>query len=236
MMCKFFCNFFAIFVLFILDLEQCLKQCINMIINMNIGDSSTKNKIINKTFEILVNEEIEKVTIRKIAKDAGVAVSAINYHFGSKENLISIAIKDAIGKMVESYKELYIKSEGNPIDKLKMVLKATCKYIIEHPRIVKISILNDLQRGKGDDNITQSAFVLNYIFKNILYNSNNLPKKTKKEIGIISYQIIASIHFAFFRSEQMKDEIGIDFFKESDMNKYIEIIINNLITNQQGVL
>ncbi|MED1383984.1 TetR/AcrR family transcriptional regulator, partial [Bacillus mycoides] len=54
---------------------------------------STKEKILNTTLELIKNEGFERVTIRKIASLSDVNIALVNYHFGSKEKLISEAIK-----------------------------------------------------------------------------------------------------------------------------------------------
>ncbi|RKI24476.1 TetR/AcrR family transcriptional regulator [Bacillus thuringiensis] len=54
---------------------------------------STKEKILNTTLELIKKEGFEKVTIRKIAKLLYINIALVNYHFGSKEKLISEAIR-----------------------------------------------------------------------------------------------------------------------------------------------
>ncbi|PGK37268.1 TetR family transcriptional regulator [Bacillus anthracis] len=54
---------------------------------------STKEKILNTTLELIKDEGFESVTIRKIAALSDTNIALVNYHFGSKEKLISEAIK-----------------------------------------------------------------------------------------------------------------------------------------------
>ncbi|AJQ58767.1 TetR/AcrR family transcriptional regulator [Bacillus thuringiensis] len=54
---------------------------------------STKEKILNTTLELIKKEGFEKVTIRKIAALSDVNIALVNYHFGSKEKLISETIR-----------------------------------------------------------------------------------------------------------------------------------------------
>ncbi len=56
---------------------------------MKNGD--IKNLIIDATIQIIEESEgdIKNITARKIADRSGVALGLINYHFGSKENLIA---------------------------------------------------------------------------------------------------------------------------------------------------
>ncbi|MED3063514.1 TetR/AcrR family transcriptional regulator [Bacillus thuringiensis] len=54
---------------------------------------STKEKILNTTLELIKKEGFERVTIRKIAALSDVNIALVNYHFGSKEKLISETIR-----------------------------------------------------------------------------------------------------------------------------------------------
>ncbi|MED2487278.1 TetR family transcriptional regulator [Bacillus thuringiensis] len=54
---------------------------------------STKEKILNTTLELIKKEGFEKVTIRKIAALSDINIVLVNYHFGSKEKLISETIR-----------------------------------------------------------------------------------------------------------------------------------------------
>lgn len=56
-----------------------------------------KDVIIKTTKELLIKQG--NVTIKEISSKAFVNVAAINYHFGSKDNLIEIVIKDVINDL-----------------------------------------------------------------------------------------------------------------------------------------
>ena len=52
----------------------------------------TKTKILNAAEKLIVELGAHKASMRKITEAAGVNVAAINYHFGSKDNLISAIV------------------------------------------------------------------------------------------------------------------------------------------------
>jgi len=53
---------------------------------------SVKQKIISSTLELIGNEGVDEITVRKVAKNSSVNVAAINYYFGSKEKLVEESI------------------------------------------------------------------------------------------------------------------------------------------------
>jgi AcrR family transcriptional regulator len=52
----------------------------------------TKTKILNAAEKLIVELGADKASMRKITEAAGVNVAAINYHFGSKDNLVSAIV------------------------------------------------------------------------------------------------------------------------------------------------
>jgi AcrR family transcriptional regulator len=62
------------------------------------GDpSQTRARILDATFRRLVSEGYAALSVREIAKDAGVNHALINYHFGSKDQLV-IEVLDAANR------------------------------------------------------------------------------------------------------------------------------------------
>ena len=53
---------------------------------------STRQRIILAAIDILNNEGISGITTRRIAQEAEVNSAAVNYYFGSKDNLIDNAL------------------------------------------------------------------------------------------------------------------------------------------------
>ncbi len=57
------------------------------------SSSNTQNRILEAAGEVFAQYGFRCATIRKICEQAGVNVAAINYHFGSKEELYSEVLK-----------------------------------------------------------------------------------------------------------------------------------------------
>jgi len=75
---------------------------------MNIVHAhETKKKIIDVARKIFSENGFEGTSIRELAKQAEVNVAAINYHFGSKEQLFFFIIQDAITNLTLSLKLIY---------------------------------------------------------------------------------------------------------------------------------
>lgn len=56
----------------------------------------TKEQLIAATLSVIESHGLEGATVRRIAGAAGANVAAVNYHFGSKEKLLEVALAAAL--------------------------------------------------------------------------------------------------------------------------------------------
>lgn len=77
------------------------------------GDPTlTRMRILDATFRRLVQEGYAALSVREIAKDAGVNHALINYHFGSKDQLV-IDVLDAVNqRLLERQAAMYESGAG----------------------------------------------------------------------------------------------------------------------------
>ncbi|HDR7706602.1 TPA: TetR/AcrR family transcriptional regulator [Bacillus thuringiensis] len=97
---------------------------------------STKEKILNTTLELIKKEGFEKVTIKKIAKLLDINISLVNYHFGSKEKLIS----ETIRVLLISFQGTYSILDNITVpakERLKIFLLDYVLVIRQYPELVR---------------------------------------------------------------------------------------------------
>lgn len=81
--------------------------------NLHDGDvTQTRERILDATFRRLVSEGYAALSVREIARDAGVNHALINYHFRSKDQLV-IAVLDAVNQRLLSRQAAMYDSGGN---------------------------------------------------------------------------------------------------------------------------
>lgn len=74
--------------------------------------SETEAKILAAAFRRLAQEGYAALSIREIAKDAGVNHALINYHFGSKDQLVIAVLDDANRQLLERQQRMYKGAAG----------------------------------------------------------------------------------------------------------------------------
>ena len=73
--------------------------------NADVGD--TKSRILAAAFRRLAKEGYAALSIREIARDAGVNHALINYHFRSKDHLVIAVLDEANRRLIERQQQMY---------------------------------------------------------------------------------------------------------------------------------
>lgn len=181
--------------------------------------TAVKEKIINVTTELIEknNGDVNAITARKIAERSGVALGTINYHFESKNNLITICVQRIIEKVIAG-SNTAIKFDS---DKARLTAWATYvfNFLFEHPAISKISILDDMRHYSDACNSvqTQRGFILAL--------TSDIDVKDKP---LVSFILTSAIQTAFLDGDAIKSILGYDFTKPSDRAEYIKKLVNVL--------
>ena len=182
-------------------------------------NTNVKNRIIEVTTELIEqhNGNIKDITARMIAAKAGVGLGLINYHFRSKEKLITECVQRIIGKIVTEFQM----TTQYKTDKERLTACAiyVFDFLFEHSAISRISILSDLQNYTKNCNsvLTQQGFSLSL--------KNGISDKNKSMFVFI---LTAAMQTAFLGSETVNQLLHYDFTKAEDRTAYISKLIDIL--------
>lgn len=182
-------------------------------------NENVKNRIIEATTELIEqhNGNISEITARMIAKKADIGLGLINYHFGSKEKLITECVQRIIGKVVTGFQ--MPKQYESDKERLTACATYVFDFLFEHSAISRVSILGDLQNYTENCNsvFTQRGFSLS--LKNAISNEDK---------SMFVFILTAAMQVAFLGSETVKQLLGYDFTKNEDRAAYISKLIDIL--------
>lgn len=74
---------------------------------MNDDPALTRDRILEATFQRLAREGYARLSVREIAKDAGVNHALINYHFRTKDQLVIEVLDEANRRLLERQTRMY---------------------------------------------------------------------------------------------------------------------------------
>lgn len=157
---------------------------------------TTKESIIYNTKELLKTRT--NLTIKDITDASNINVAAVNYYFGSKDNLVNIVLKEAITELkVKIYEELLIPNDdtGKPGNTELMINKAVdliYGFAEEYIGVIYLSFIGSEGQGNStnilvNEFLTDTAFLqkLLEVFSEIT-GINDPLKLTAKYIILFS--------------------------------------------------
>ena len=152
-----------------------------------------------------------------IAEQAGVGLGLINYHFGSKDKLITECVQRIIGKVVAGFQmEQQFETDK---ERLKAWATYVFNFLFEHSAISRISILGDFENYSANCNsvLTQRGFM--HSLKEDVSDGDK---------SILVFILTSAMQVAFLGNETVKEVLGYDFTKSEDRVAYIEKVVDVL--------
>lgn len=103
----------------------------------NYHHGNLKKALVDAFIGLLETENADKISMRKLASDIGVAPTAVYNHFKSKDEL-AIAVKAQCLNHFADYLELHSVHASEPKEQIKELGKAYFNYSLEHAQFFKL--------------------------------------------------------------------------------------------------
>jgi AcrR family transcriptional regulator len=185
-----------------------------------MNDMDARSRIMRAAMDILDEEqEVSRITVRRIAEKAGVGIGLINYHFQSKEKLIFEAVNATMTQMAEEFRGVDKSNEMEPVDFLKYMLKKLSGFALKYNKLTQISVTYSLFQGEMEAEM--------YLLPALrgIYGVN----KEESELRLIAFTMIKTMQAMYIRSDAFLRYSGIDIFDEKQMNESVDRLVSNII-------
>lgn len=189
-----------------------------------------KRKLIENTKKLL--QEKSSITIKDIAEASYVNIAAVNYHFGSKENLMKIVLNEIIDSLKTYITDelIYIKTDKTFEEKLEMMINFIYNFAIENVGLLNYLFLsNELQKESA--NLLVDQFFSDNQFTRMVYQSLAESIKTLNERELQAKYILLFSSFCiplFIQISQTKlqGSMKIEVFRDPEFRQtYIKSIM-----------
>jgi AcrR family transcriptional regulator len=194
-----------------------------------MSSEEVKGKIILATINCIEQNGVQAVTIRKIAEMAKVNVAAVNYHFGSKDNLVKLALDQTL-------KEAFIVNVADHFDgnqdissALEDYFKTTLEGTITYPGITKAHLYDPFI-----NNNYKGTFVEKFqIFMEDLQSRIKplFPGRSDEDMIIIVIQMFSAIFLPGILPGLFSKFPEMDFADSQKREKYISLLLNHYFSN-----
>lgn len=188
-----------------------------------------EEKILDRALYLFGINGSTNVSIRTIVKEAGVNVSAINYYFGSKDNMLKYVKQFYIDNITQAYLPLYNEELSNE-EKIIRCANEIIEYSLRYPGVLVMNkeASNSQNKDEMDIKIIETTSKSNKKLDNILkevLKCENYEVKYKRAI------FISSIIYPFINENHEFFDKEISENIESRFN-YIKYIIKVLKENK----
>lgn len=182
--------------------------------------TEVKEKIIEAAIALIQegNGNSDEITTRAIAEKASVGIGLINYHFQTKENLITICVQRIIGQVISDFKpnDTDFKTEQ---ERLTNTAAEVFEFLFENPSISRISILSDFSVPTISGNTTLSQKGIR------LAMGENMSEEDGR---FISFVLVSAMQTAFLNSTIMKESMGFSLDSPDERRAYIARLVELL--------
>lgn len=184
-------------------------------------ETNVKERIIQVTTELIEQYKgnTDEITARVIAEKAEIGLGLINYHFGSKQNLITTCVQRIINNVVTAGVKTNMEYDT---DKENLTAKATYvfNFIFENAAVSRISILGDLENYDSNTNSvrTQKGFL-----KSLTKDAKELDRM------LLSFMLTAAMQVAFLGGSAVKELLGYDLEMQEERGRFIEKVVTVLL-------
>jgi len=112
-------------------------------------NQDTKKHILEATINAIEKYGIQSLTTRNIANEAGVNNAALHYYYGTKEELIELALKQTLDHMLEDTVDI-LADQSSIEDRLRTLLDYIIDGILRYPNLIRAHLYEPLMKDNAD--------------------------------------------------------------------------------------
>lgn len=189
--------------------------------------ASAQTKIIEAAINCIERDGLHSVTIRGIARAAGVNSAAISYYFRSKDRLIVEALKTTLANAFGDW-EILLDARGKDLEeRLRTVLLEALDGALRFPGIVKAHLYDTFINGSPRTLfITRLTGFLSRIAREL---HGRFPRKSAKELGAEAIQLISAVLLPGFMPQLFRKTVGFDVADARSRKEYVDGLVKRYL-------
>jgi AcrR family transcriptional regulator len=117
---------------------------------MSQDDSPVRRRIFASTVRLLGREGIQALTVRSIAREAGVNIAAVNYYFGSKDALVEEVLRTTLDEMAGLPGDLLDEENLEISARMQAFFQGLMGAVLKYPGLVRAHLYAPLMQGDFD--------------------------------------------------------------------------------------
>jgi len=182
-----------------------------------------REKIVLAAIETIEKDGLPAVTIRSIARRAGVNSAAISYYFRSKGNLLNEVYRMTVEHSLGDIKAMLDPEGGDPLAQLEDVLLYLMDGAVLYPGLTK-SQMFDVLVGRRADNLFMRR--LNALLAGLAERlKGRRPGESGDTIRKKIVQLMSAVMLPAFMPEAFRPLLGKSFREEEARRAYVGSVV-----------
>jgi AcrR family transcriptional regulator len=195
---------------------------------MSARDSRKKTHIIDTVLKMISEGGDHKFTTREIAAKAKVNIAAINYYFGSKDDLIKLAEEDYFSRIAEVHMAS-IKTGKTVEETLLNYCMRYSDFVLANPglqRNMMSRLISDTQARPEISAALQNNVVR---IKNVI--KDRLHDLDDKALNHVSIIFLSAVFYPILLSQyESKLNIDLEYKDREKLKEYYKTLINRILS------
>lgn len=188
---------------------------------------ASKEKIIQVTEDMLMRLPMAEVTVREIAKAAGVNIAAIHYYFSTKEILYNAAIEKIMTRSIDDWLAANMVDDNPGINYLIELVLFLHEGCIKYPEFAKTRVWNAL--GNDQTNDTNQKVFLTMLEAAEKLKLEKDTDRLKIKVSLL-YASLASISSS---TADLNAFTGMTLNNDRSLRTYVESIVEILFNERR---
>lgn len=189
-----------------------------------------EEKIVLAAIDCIEKQGIQNVTIRGIAKEAGVNSAAINYYFRSKEKLLERAMSTTLNHFFEDWEGIV----GSDRESLRARIRDLLDYLLEgalrYPGITRAhlyeSLVNNAETNPFVERLANSLASLLERFPPERKNASGVERRRATALRLI--QLFSAAMLPALMPGLFRGLAGVDLRDYRTRKSYVDLLVSAL--------
>lgn len=190
-------------------------------------DLSVQERIIDIATPLFAMKGYAGVSVRELAKEAGVNIALISYYFGGKEKLYSHILSTQFER-VEAAIQLISKKDLKPKDKIYDFIKQMVNLHHHYPFLMRLSLSEIINPTSCYDTVVKNGIMILNQFLTSIIKKGIETSEFREDIdpAVAALSIIGIMNFYFLtqplsQSFLPEKESKFEYYMEQSLNNYL---------------
>jgi AcrR family transcriptional regulator len=148
--------------------------------------------------------------ISAICERAGVARTALYWHFGNKEGLLAAVLEAVTTTWIEQLQKA-TSVEGQPADRLDRLIREWRAVALERPELLRLPMLAQLEVGRASRRVRESlARVWRHAERALVEGIEDILGRSLPDLDLVAHTVVTLLQGALLRQIADPDERRLD--------------------------